>query len=104
MVIELNLYSYPNKEKIIKVKVEIDTMKPIKPGMHIGSSKEGISWIGFGYERLLMLCFNYGIIGNNEDFCPMENQTELNPQRKNPYGPWLRSSELGRRVNEPGPK
>jgi hypothetical protein len=63
------IYDYPQKARIVKVKVCINIEEPIRPGMFIGNPKDGINWVDFRYENLPMFCFNCGLIGHNEDKC-----------------------------------
>lgn len=42
-VLESQLFMYPRKVTIIKVKVLLDATKYLKPSMHIGNVKDGTS-------------------------------------------------------------
>jgi hypothetical protein len=93
------LYDYPQKARIVKIKVCINIEEPIRPGMFIGNTRDGINWVDFRYENLPMFCFNCGLIGHNEDKC--ESPTLILPEGgTNPRGPWLRSNIYGKKVHE----
>lgn len=77
-VIDSSLYMFPNKSTTVKVNVLLDVKKSFKVGIHIVNKREGIKWIEFCYARIPMFCFNYGIVGHNEEFCPNNGQKSLN--------------------------
>lgn len=97
-VMEAELYQYPEKETLVKVKVMLDVNKPIKPGLCMGNHMEETTWLDFRYERLPAFCFNCGIIGHLEDVCKSKNSNNKRPDYINPLGPWLRSTVFGRRI------
>jgi hypothetical protein len=96
---EAALYDYPHNARIVKIKVSINTEEPIRTGMFIGNTRDGIKWVDFRYENLPMFCFNCGLVGHNEDKC--EAPTQFLPEGgTNPRGPWLRSNIYGKRVHD----
>jgi hypothetical protein len=96
---ESALYDYPQKARIVKIKVWINIEEPIRPGMFIGNTRDGINWVDFRYENLPMFCFSCGLVGHSEDKC--ENPAlPLTEEGVNPRGPWLRSNIYGKRINE----
>jgi hypothetical protein len=99
VVEDIGLYDFPDKARIVKIKVQINITEPIKPGIYIGNTKDGIQWIDFRYENLPMFCFNCGLVGHNEDNCSI-SKGYIEEGDINPRGPWLRSNSYGRRVNE----
>ncbi|KAK2406057.1 hypothetical protein QL285_041841 [Trifolium repens] len=99
MVEDAALYDFPDKARIIKIKVQIDTNQPIRPGIFIGNTKDGIKWVDFRYENLPMFCFLCGCIGHNDTTCNNQNLA-MEEGATNPRGPWLRSTSFGRRINE----
>jgi hypothetical protein len=96
---EAALYDYPQKARIVKIKVNINVEDPIRPGMFIGNTKDGITWVDFRYENIPMFCFNCGLIGHTEDKCSYSTPNSAEGGT-NPIGPWLRSNIYGRRVND----
>ncbi|MCI21749.1 zinc CCHC-type-like protein, partial [Trifolium medium] len=66
---EAALYDYPDKARIVKIKVQVNIEEPIRPGIFIGNSKDGITWVDFRYENLPMFCFTCGLVGHNEEKC-----------------------------------
>jgi hypothetical protein len=99
LVEDTGLYDFPDKARIVKVKVQINMAEPIKPSIYIGNTEDGIQWVDFRYENLPMFCFSCELIGHNEDNCS-ELKPHIEEGNINPRGPWLRSNSYRRRVNE----
>jgi hypothetical protein len=99
VVEEAAIYDFPDKARIVKIKVQLDITDPIKPGIFIGNTKDGIKWVDFRYENLPMFCFLCGLIGHNENNCSNPHQP-VEEGEINPRGPWLRSNSYGRRVSD----
>lgn len=98
-VLASELYEYPNKKLIIKIKVNLAISKPIKAGIYIGSAKDGAHWIDFRYENLPQFCFACGLIGHTEANCKLhDTRTNAESRNKNVLGPWLRYNHFGRRI------
>jgi hypothetical protein len=93
------LYDYPQKARIVKIRVGINIEEPIRHGMFIGNTRDGINWVDFRYENLPMFCFSCGLIGHNQENC-VNPALELSEEGVNPRGPWLRSNIFGKRVHE----
>jgi hypothetical protein len=91
------LYEYPGKKMIIKIKVAINVHQPIAAGILIGNANDGTNWIDFRYEKLPQVCFKCGLLGHAENLC--HNQ-QLDMRDSAPLGPWIRSNQYGRRVME----
>ncbi|GAU48067.1 hypothetical protein TSUD_404950 [Trifolium subterraneum] len=91
------VYEYPGKQVIIKFKVAISVHKPILSGIHVGNPTDGTCWIDYMYEKLPQTCFNCGLVGQEAKLC--KNQA-LNAYTTAPLGPWIRSSQYGRRKME----
>jgi hypothetical protein len=99
LVEDAAIYDFPDKARIIKIKVHIDANQPIRPGLFIGNTKDGIKWVDFRYDNLPMFCFLCGYIGHNETSC--NNPTFIAEEGStNPRGPWLRSTNYGKRIND----
>jgi hypothetical protein len=94
---ESEFYEYPGKKVIIKIKVAINVHNPITSGIHVGNLTDGTSWIDFRYEKLPQVCFNCGLLGHGDKLC--RNQA-LNVDTLAPIGPWIRSTQYGRRKME----
>jgi hypothetical protein len=91
------LYEYPGKKMIIKIKVAINVHKPIPSGIHVGNPIDGTCWVDFRYEKLPQVCFHCGLIGHADKLC--RNQG-LNMDTMAPLGPWIISTQYGRRKME----
>jgi hypothetical protein len=90
-------YEYPGKRVIIKIRVAINIHKPILSGIHVGNPIDGTSWVDYRYEKLPQVCFNCGMIGHMDKLC--RNQA-LQLDTLAPIGPWIRSTQYGRRKME----
>jgi hypothetical protein len=90
-------YEYPGKKVIIRIKVAIDVHKPITSGIHVGNPTDGTCWIDYRYEKLPQVCFNCGMIGHYDKLC--RNQA-LDLDTLAPLGPWIRSTQYGKRKIE----
>ena len=77
-----------NRARFLCIQVELPLKKPIKRGALVLSPKGDKVWIAFQYERLVGLCFNYGLIGHEARDChhPISSTEE-----DKPYGEWLRA-------------
>jgi hypothetical protein len=91
------LYEYPGKKTIIKIKVAINVHKPIPTGIHVGNPIDGTCWIDFTYEKLPLVCFKCGHIGHMDKLC---RNPPLNMDNLAPMGPWIRSTQYGKRKQE----
>lgn len=91
------MYDFPDKAKIIKIKVQYNINRPAYTLVIL---KLGVNWLDFRYENLPLFCFNYGLIGHGEDLCEVEGFKEKNTTGEmiNPRGASLRSKVYGRRV------
>jgi hypothetical protein len=90
-------YEYPGKKIIIKIKVAINIHNPIMSGIHVGNPIDGTCWIDYRYEKLPQTCFRCGMIGHIDKLC--RNQA-LDMTTMAPLGPWLRSTQYGKRKME----
>jgi hypothetical protein len=91
---ESEFYEYPGKQMIIKIKVAINVHKPITSGIHLSNPTDGTCWVDFRYEKLPQVCFQCGLLGHSDKLC--RNQA-LNIETLAPLGPWIRSTQYGRR-------
>jgi hypothetical protein len=92
-----DLYEYPGKKVIIKIRVAINVYQPIQPGILIGNHMDETHWIDYRYANMPQFCFKCGMLGHEKKLCmnealPMEDQAYL--------GHWLRSNQYGRRIRE----
>jgi hypothetical protein len=90
-------YEYPGKKVIIKIKVNINVHKPIPSGIHVGNPNDGNCWIDYRYEKLPLVCFKCGLLGHAEKLC---RNLPLVLGTLAPLGPWIRSTQYGRRKME----
>jgi hypothetical protein len=86
IVEEAAIYDFPDKARIVKIRVQLDITEPIRPGIFIGNTKDEIKWVDFRYENLSMFCFLCGLIGHNENTYSNQPQT-LEEGEVNPRGP-----------------
>ena len=53
----------------LRILVEIDSLKPVKPGFPLARPDGASSWVSLKYERLGAYCTNYGLIGHKQVSC-----------------------------------
>lgn len=97
-VVASELYEYPGKNVIVKIRVELNVNNPLSTGIHVGNPIDGNTWVDFRYENLPLFCFQCGLIGHGEKLC---QNPPLNRGDAAPLGPWMRSSQYGRRIMDP---
>jgi hypothetical protein len=93
----VEFYEYPGKNRIIKIKVAINIHNPIQTSIHVGNPIDGTTWIDYRYEKLPQICYKCGIIGHADNLC---QNLPLDTGNAIPLGPWIRSTQYGRRVLE----
>jgi hypothetical protein len=74
--------------------VAINIHKPISFGIHLSNPTDGTCWVDYKYEKLPQVCFKCGLLGHSDKLC--RNQA-LNMETLAPLGPWIRSTQYGRR-------
>jgi hypothetical protein len=77
--------------------VAINIHRPLPTGIHEGNPTDGTCWVDFRYKKLPLVCFKCGLIGHVDKLC--RNQP-LNMDTLTPMGPWIRSTQYGRRKQE----
>ncbi|KAJ1379880.1 Zinc finger, CCHC-type [Sesbania bispinosa] len=99
-VLESDIYETKEAGAYIRTLVEIDSLKPLLPGITVGSKKDGLSWVDFKYERLPQFCYKCGLIGHEEDHCSTETIiVSVDDQDVQEFGPWMRASQVGRKLS-----
>lgn len=93
----VEFYEYPGKNRILKIKVAINIHNPIQTGIHVGNPTDGTTWIDFRYEKLPQICYSCGLVGHADNLC---QNLPLEQGNSTPLGPWIRSTQYGRRVME----
>ncbi|KAF7831567.1 cysteine desulfurase mitochondrial-like [Senna tora] len=85
-ILDVGLFDFSDQESmIVKAKVCVNINNPIKRGANIGNRADGIHWIDFKYEKLPQFCYGCGRNEGNS--------------RNNNFGPWLKASQSGKRVD-----
>lgn len=59
----------PDQARFLRIRVEMPIDKPIQHGALVLSPKGDQVWVAFQYERLLRLCFDYGLLGHEAKLC-----------------------------------
>lgn len=59
----------PDRNIIVKVRVNLSIDFHISPEMYIGSKNNEITWINFRYEKLPLFYFYYGLMVYSEEYC-----------------------------------
>ncbi|KAJ1387554.1 Zinc knuckle CX2CX4HX4C [Sesbania bispinosa] len=96
-VVDAEAFATKEKGSFIKVKVNFDTTQPPKPGVNVGSRANGVTWVDFRYERLPQFRYSCGLVGHEESGC-VSTQRKDDEQEESFLGPWLRASQIGRKI------
>jgi hypothetical protein len=54
----------------LRIRVEIDTSKPLVPGLLLPRQGRSQIWVQYMYERLADYCTLCGLIGHHKNYCP----------------------------------
>lgn len=95
-VCKASMFDILDKIIVIKVKVKINVLTPIKTCIYIGSTTNGVIWEVFRSEKLPMFCFLCGIIGHIKYHYRNINNHGLGINEVNPLGPWLIHNKIGK--------
>ncbi|KAJ1414343.1 Zinc knuckle CX2CX4HX4C [Sesbania bispinosa] len=96
---ESDIFESKERGSFIKIPVEFDISKPLRPGVNVGSQEDGVMWVDFQYERLPQFCYPCGLIGHEEDFCGAHpDKSTRDNQKESDLGPWLRAYIVGRKL------
>lgn len=78
------------KKTFIGVRVILTLSKPLKPKLKLKKLGGEWFWADVRYERLPSFCFQCGIIGHGDRFCPQgPDKVQLGVEK--PFGSWLRA-------------
>ncbi len=93
-VLDIDLISEPfiQWRKFVRVRVELDTTKPLKKGLFLPRPELHDVCIGLKYEKLPNLCYKCGIIGHYEKDCSIDKALIANQHGVNfpAFGGWIR--------------
>ncbi|KAJ1379230.1 Zinc knuckle CX2CX4HX4C [Sesbania bispinosa] len=98
-VFDSELFETKEKGSFIKIMVCFDTTKPLKPGIHVGSKSDGVSWVDFLYEKIPQFCYSCGLVGHDEDGCSQQTGENKKETDAPMLGPWLRATQWGRKAS-----
>ncbi|XP_074346236.1 uncharacterized protein LOC141685007 [Apium graveolens] len=82
----------------IRIRVVLNTEKPLKRRMKIKREGNNWSWINFKYEKMGTFYFVCGIIGHSERDCAIIYANH-DKQIDKAYGTWLRAQSKGAKPN-----
>ena len=77
-----------DQARFLRICVDMLLDKPIQRGAPVISLEGDKVWVAFQYERLLRLCFNCGLLGDEAKVCKSAGYREGG---ESPYGDWLRA-------------
>ncbi|RYQ82410.1 uncharacterized protein LOC107619984 [Arachis ipaensis] len=72
-----------------RIKVELNTLIPLKTGFWFQRREENYSWAKIKYEKLCDYCYNCGRIGHDRRVCKMEMAMAVENPELPRYGPNL---------------
>lgn len=75
--------------QFVRVRIQLDTTKPVCPGVFLKRDGRKPVWISFKYEKLPSICFNCGLLNHDSRGCP-NVKTSINSF----YGNWLRAETM----------
>lgn len=81
----------------LRVKVEIDTTRPLLAGINYTRTNGTIGRAEVKYERLPDFCFGCGLIGHNERICRVPLVMNDNGDDGPMYGPWIKGERPKKR-------
>lgn len=84
--------------RFIRIRIQVDTSKPLRPGCKIMRDDGHPSWVSFKYERLPDLCFNCGMLTHVVKACPSPRDTYKDPV----FGHWMRTQSDTQSRAQPG--
>ncbi|GLT98767.1 hypothetical protein SLE2022_162500 [Rubroshorea leprosula] len=76
--------------EFIRVRVDIDTRKPLRRGMKL-SLKDGPIWVSFRYERLQNFCYCCGKLDHVDRDCELGLEMDMVGTMNRPYNDTLRA-------------
>lgn len=82
------------KKSFLRVRVILNLSKPLKPKLKMKKPRGEWFWADLRYERLPSFCFQCGIIGHGDRYCPVGPE-KVTLGAEKPFGSWLRAG--GRR-------
>nr|POE46508.1 hypothetical protein CFP56_66987 [Quercus suber] len=82
-----------NNFNFLRLRVAVDTSKPLCRGRKITMSDGKEGWVRFKYERLPTICFWCGKLTHSDKECPLWEKSRGNLKAKDQqFGSWLRAS------------
>lgn len=74
----------------------MDITKPLKPRIFLPRQNRDNLWVGFKYEKIPDVCYNYGIAGHLASDCTMPLSTLSNQfgVRFPAFGEWLNATMI----------
>ncbi len=91
--VELNEENVHLWNWFIRVRIDVEVSRPLKPGIFLPRRGLKDLWIGLKYEKLPDLCLKCGIMGHESRFCGCQPSTLSNEHgfRFLAFGPWMRT-------------
>lgn len=79
--------------QFVKVKILLDTRKPVCPGVFLRRQNRKPVWLSFKYERLPTCCFKCGLLNHDIRNCP-----KIGNIKSSLYGLWLRAESASENI------
>ncbi|KAF7826694.1 cysteine desulfurase mitochondrial-like [Senna tora] len=80
--------------------VHFDLRKPIRKGVNLGNTKDGIFWVDFRYEKIPKFCCTCGLFGHEVEECMASKTAREKGEAFEPkdMGAWLKASNVGKKI------
>ncbi|KAJ4834909.1 hypothetical protein Tsubulata_032563, partial [Turnera subulata] len=93
------------RNDVMRIKVELDVMNPLMPGIKNTRPDGSSMWLRLKYERLPGFCFSCGRMGHFKKFCCFEGTgwygDDREPMEATRFGPWMNAEVNPNKIKLP---
>ncbi|KAJ4851294.1 hypothetical protein Tsubulata_001165 [Turnera subulata] len=92
---------------VMRIKVRLDTQKPLMPGITNTRPDSSSMWLRLWYERLPRFCMQCGRMGHLKQICSFNGTgwygVDREPYEANKFGPWMCADHNPSKIKIPTP-